>query len=199
VPPEPGRPELLRTPRLAVRRFTVDDLDDVAALLGDRRVMRYLDDGWPVPREVVAGATLPMILREYELLPPGLGCWAVCERDGGAFAGWVALRPANSRGLTGGTELGYRMRVGVWGRGYAAEAASALVAAAFDGRFGGPDVDRVVATTMTVNRASRRVMEHIGLRYVRTFFEYWPDPIEGSEHGDVEYALTRTEWESLPI
>ncbi len=48
---------------------------------------------------------------------------------------------------------------------------------------------------MTVNTASRRVMEHCGLRFVRTFFTEWPEPIAGSEQGDVEYALTRSEWE----
>lgn len=48
---------------------------------------------------------------------------------------------------------------------------------------------------MTVNTGSRRVMEKAGLRYVRTFFTTWPEgPVEGSEHGDVEYALTRDEW-----
>jgi RimJ/RimL family protein N-acetyltransferase len=190
----PSDGELLRTPRLALRRFTAADLDDVAGLLGDRRVMRYLDTGWPVPREVVAGATLPAIVREYDLLPPGLGCWAVCELGSGAFAGWVALRPAREPGPAGGAELGYRMRPDVWGRGFATEAASALVGHAF-----ARTTDLVAATTMTVNVASRRVLEHIGLRYVRTFFEYWPDPIEGSQHGDVEYALTRAEWACLPI
>jgi RimJ/RimL family protein N-acetyltransferase len=49
---------------------------------------------------------------------------------------------------------------------------------------------------MTVNTASRRVMEKAGLRYVRTFHQEWPDRIDGDEHGDVEYALTRAAWES---
>ena len=55
-------------------------------------------------------------------------------------------------------------------------------------------VERVVAFTMVVNVASRRVMEKAGLKYVRTFHQAWPDHIEGEEHGDVEYALTRSEW-----
>ena len=48
--------------------------------------------------------------------------------------------------------------------------------------------------TMTVNTASRRVMEKAGLRHVRTFFADWPDKIPGDELGDVEYAITRAEW-----
>jgi RimJ/RimL family protein N-acetyltransferase len=47
---------------------------------------------------------------------------------------------------------------------------------------------------MVVHTASWRVMENAGLRLVRTFHADWPDKIEGDEHGDVEYALTRAEW-----
>jgi RimJ/RimL family protein N-acetyltransferase len=56
-------------------------------------------------------------------------------------------------------------------------------------------VDRVVASTMAVNVASKRVMEKAGLRFVRIFHQPWPDRIEGEEEGDVEYALLRSEWE----
>ena len=49
---------------------------------------------------------------------------------------------------------------------------------------------------MAVNVASRKVMEKAGLRFVRVFHQPWPDRIEGEEHGDVEYALTRVEWEA---
>ena len=48
---------------------------------------------------------------------------------------------------------------------------------------------------MAVNTASRRVMEKAGMRLVRTFHQEWPDRIEGDEHGDVEYALDRADWE----
>jgi RimJ/RimL family protein N-acetyltransferase len=47
---------------------------------------------------------------------------------------------------------------------------------------------------MVVNRASRRVLDKAGLSLVRVFHQPWPDPIEGDEHGDVEYALLKDEW-----
>jgi RimJ/RimL family protein N-acetyltransferase len=62
--------------------------------------------------------------------------------------------------------------------------------------FGELGAQRVFAETMSVNRGSRNVMEKAGLRYIRTFFQDWPDKIEGSELGEVEYALTREEWEA---
>jgi RimJ/RimL family protein N-acetyltransferase len=56
-------------------------------------------------------------------------------------------------------------------------------------------VQRVVAEAMAVNLTSRRVMEKAGLTLVRTFHQPWPYPIEGDELGDVEYALTKANWE----
>jgi RimJ/RimL family protein N-acetyltransferase len=53
---------------------------------------------------------------------------------------------------------------------------------------------RIWAETMAVNLASRRVMEKAGLAYVRTFHLEWDDPIEGTQAGEVEYAITRAEW-----
>jgi RimJ/RimL family protein N-acetyltransferase len=47
---------------------------------------------------------------------------------------------------------------------------------------------------MTVNTASRRVMEKCGLTLMRTSPYEGPDIIEGSERGGVEYALTKPEW-----
>ena len=180
----------LETGRMTLRRFTQADVENLAALHSHPSVMRRIDDGRPVPRAVVEQQQLPRILREYDELPVGLGCFAAVERSFGDFLGWLSLRPASSVGLDGGTELGYRMLPSVWGLGYATEGARALVHHAFT-ELG---VDRIVATTMTVNTASRRVMEKAGLSLIRTFFEQWPDPIEGAEHGDVEYAITRETW-----
>jgi len=54
---------------------------------------------------------------------------------------------------------------------------------------------RVWAWTMAVNTRSRRVMEKVGLAHVRTFYEEWDDFLPGTEHGEVEYALTKADWE----
>ena len=49
---------------------------------------------------------------------------------------------------------------------------------------------------MVLNVRSRRVMEKAGMRHVRTFWGEWPEQIPGDEHGGVEYAITREEWEA---
>jgi len=54
-------------------------------------------------------------------------------------------------------------------------------------------VRRVFAHTLAVNTASRRVMEKCGLTLVRTTGYEGTDIIDGAEHGEVEYAVTKPE------
>ena len=49
---------------------------------------------------------------------------------------------------------------------------------------------------MTANHASRRVLEKIGLNCVGTLRVDLPDPVAGSEDGEVEYELLRSGWNS---
>ncbi len=179
---------MLETERLSLRRLTQADEEHLWDLDRDPAVMRFLTGGRPTPREVVREEVLPLILSGYGRWE-AYGRWAAEEQATGEFLGWFALRPLADE--SGAVELGYRLRRSAWGQGYGAEGARALVRRAF----AQPEVARVVAFTMTANLASRRVMERAGLRHVRTFFADWPEVIEGSEEGDVEYALTRAEWE----
>ncbi|MFC9234637.1 GNAT family N-acetyltransferase [Streptomyces decoyicus] len=190
----PPLPVLLRTERLTLRRFAAHDAELVVALHGDPEVMHFIGTGRPAPRDTVLERTLP----EFLSWPgrPGepaaaLGVWAAQAAATGEFVGWFELRPATPGREE--AELGYRLCRAAWGRGYATEGARAVVEGAFGGP-AGPVVRRITATTMTVNRRSRRVLEKAGLHYVRTFFEEWPDYIEGAEHGDAEYAVTYAEW-----
>lgn len=180
----------LETERLLLRQFTPDDVDNLVALDGDPEVMRYINGGRPTPREEIAHDYLPAFFRYYERFL-GYGFWAAIEKRTGEFLGWFHFRPAPG-GPLDEPELGYRLRRSAWGQGYATEGSKALIGKGFS-ELG---ARRIWATTMAVNLGSRRVMEKAGLRFVRTFFQEWPDYIEGAEHGDVEYALTREEWES---
>lgn len=179
----------LETERMALRRFTENDEGLLFGLDADPEVMRYLNGGRPTPREDVRERILPAVLGWYER-GEDRGFWAAQTHDGG-FLGWFHLRPPQG-GSADEPELGYRLRRSAWGRGYATEGSRALLGVAF----ADPAVRRVFAQTMAVNTGSRRVMEKAGLRLVRTFTDEGR-PIPGSEHGDVEYAITRTEWAEL--
>ncbi|MFB9908770.1 GNAT family N-acetyltransferase [Allokutzneria oryzae] len=177
----------LETDRLVLRQFTEADEDNLVALDGDAEVMRYLTGGAPTPRAEVREQVLPRFLWYYENFP-GYGFWAAENRES-TFLGWFHFRP-NDGAPEGEVELGYRLHRAAWGKGYATEGSRALI----DKGFRELGVQRVTASTMFVNSGSRRVMEKCGLTHVRTYHEEFEDPIPGTEHGEVEYALTRAEW-----
>jgi RimJ/RimL family protein N-acetyltransferase len=181
----------IETHRLVLRRFTPDDLDLLVELDSDPAVKRYIDNGAPVDRNELA-EMLEWWLGWYER-SERYGFWAAVEKSTGRFVGWFHLRPGEGAGPEE-PELGYRLRRDVWGRGYATEVSTALIDKAF-AEFG---VDRVYASTMAVNSASRRVMEKTGMHLVRTFHADWPVRIPGDEEGDVEYAIDRIQWDDRP-
>ena len=179
----------LETDRLMLRRFTEADVGNLFDLDSDPEVMRFLTGGKPTPRDVIRNETLPRILHYYERYE-GFGYWAAIEKFTGQFLGWLEFRPPEG-GNPGEVELGYRLRKSAWGKGYATEGSRALIRKGFT-ELG---VRCVVAQTMAVNMASRRVMEKAGLTLERTFHKEWPEPIEGAEQGEVEYALRKADWE----
>ncbi|GAB2774953.1 GNAT family N-acetyltransferase [Amycolatopsis magusensis] len=178
----------LETERLTLRRITESDAPLLVELDSDPEVMRYLTGGVPTSLDRVKTHFLPRML-EHPKRNPGYGFFIAHEKATGEFLGWFHLRP-DLDAPADVPELGYRLRRAAWGKGYATEGSRALIEKAFT-ELG---AKRVFAGTMAVNQGSRRVMEKAGLRYVRTFFGDWPEQIEGSEHGDVEYALDRSEW-----
>ncbi|MFD8493393.1 GNAT family N-acetyltransferase [Amycolatopsis sp. NPDC059657] len=178
----------LETERLVLRRFTSGDVDNLVELDGDPEVMRYLTGGKPTPAEEIRDDYLPAFLSYYDRFD-GYGFWAAIEKTTGEFLGWFHFRPQPSD-VPGDVELGYRLRKAAWGKGYGSEGSRALIDKGFT-EFG---VRRVYAQTMAVNTGSRRVMEKSGLRFVKKFDLGLHDPIPGTEHGEVEYAITREEW-----
>ena len=184
-----GMSIFLETDRLTLRRFTEADEDNLVELDGDPEVMRFINGGRPTPREEVRGRILPILFGYYERFE-GFGAWAAEERSTGRFLGWFHFRPPANEPRDGEIELGYRLRRAAWGKGYATEGSRALIRKGFTEL----QVERVVAETMAVNLGSRRVMEKSGLTLVRTFHIDGLDAIEGSEHGEVEYALRRADW-----
>jgi RimJ/RimL family protein N-acetyltransferase len=181
---------ILQTPRLTLRQFSRDDADNLFALNSDPEVMRYLTGGRPTPLEELRDEVIPFHLGVYERLDR-LGTWAAESRATGEFLGWFHFRPGPEADVRN-IDLGYRLRRSAWNMGYATEGSQALINMGFTDLA----VERVFAHTMAVNAASRRVLEKCGLRLVRTTPYDGPDPIEGAEHGEVEYALTKSEWEA---
>ena len=181
---------ILETPRLTLRQFTENDVDNLFELNSDPEVMRYLTGGRPTPRDEIRDQIIPFHLAVYDRLDR-LGTWAAEARATGDFLGWFHFRPGPDGDLAN-IDLGYRLRRSAWNKGYATEGSRALISVGFTELA----VERVFAHTMTVNAASRRVLEKCGLRLVGTIPYEGPFEIEGGERGQVEYELTKVEWEA---
>ncbi|HRI76880.1 MAG TPA: GNAT family protein [Alphaproteobacteria bacterium] len=155
----------LETGRLLLRRLRADDLDSFAAMNADAAVMRYFRS--PLTHDESA-AFMQRIDTHFDT--HGFGFWAVEEISSGNLVGLTGLARvmfdapfANDARALGApcVEIGWRFVAGVWGRGYAPEAARAALAAGF-GRFG---LDEIVAFTVPDNAPSRRVMQKLGMTH----------------------------------
>jgi polyisoprenoid-binding protein YceI/RimJ/RimL family protein N-acetyltransferase len=134
-----------------------DDLDDMATLLGDPRVMRH----YPQPKSrQEAAAWIAWNRRLYR--DHGFGLWLVTLRGTGEFVGDCGLTPQRVDGVTE-IEVGYHVRAGLQGRGLATEAATACRDHARDVL----GLGRLVAIIDPGNRPSQRVAEKLGLRVER--------------------------------
>lgn len=169
---------VLRTKTLTLSPCCPADCADFMALEREPEVMRFLNDGYAVNQQL-SDANSPF------LMPRGteLYVWTARRTANGIFVGWFCLWPESESVA----ELGFRLRRMDWSRGLATEGTSALINWGF--RHGG--YDRIFACAITVNRASRRAIETIGLNYVRTLSFDWPDRFPGVEEGEVQYELLR--------
>ncbi len=159
-------------------------LDVLSELNSDPEVMRYLLGRAATRAEVETEWAVRLGPRTDEAR--GLGYWVGFVDD--AFVGWwsasaFAPDPAVSN-------IGHRLRRNAWGRGLATEGGRAMVTQAFSAR----GIERVFASTMAVNTASRAVLDKVGLRHTDTHVSEWEDPIDGWEHGEVVYEISRRDW-----
>lgn len=108
--------------------------------------------------------------------------WALIGRDSGGLIGVIELRlrPPNA-------DFGYILGEAFWKRGYASEAAKAVVRLAF----AQPGIVRVWATCHPDNHASARVLEKAGLRFEARLAARVARPQLGEQAGDsLLYAAT---------
>ncbi len=141
------------TPRLTVRQFTPADVDDLQAICGDRRVMRYVGDGMILPRQRCA-EWIDESLADYTAR--GYGAWALVIEGEPGLAGYAGIVSARRRA---DPEIIYALRPGLWGRGLASE----LVPALLDHGFGSCGLPRLIASVRPENQASLRVVEKAGM------------------------------------
>jgi RimJ/RimL family protein N-acetyltransferase len=146
------------TERLLLRQFVDDDLDPYASgIFADPDVLRYLPQRETPARER-AQRTMDFFNEHWAQY--SYGPCAVIEKSSGELIGHCGLRfiPELSE-----TEVLYAFAKSVWGKGFATEAACASV----DFGFQQLRLKRIIALAVPENLASRRVMDHCGMKYER--------------------------------
>ncbi|KUN41194.1 acetyltransferase [Streptomyces longwoodensis] len=144
----------LRTDRLVLRPWRASDLAPWAAMNADPEVRRHLGD--LLTREQ-SDASVARFRAEFE--ERGYGWWAVEVRATGAFTGFAGLDRVDDGLPFGGLEIGWRLAREAWGKGYATEAARAVLDFGFD-TLGLPEI---LAVTTATNLRSQAVMRRIGM------------------------------------
>ena len=144
------------TERLRLVPCSPRHVDELLHLWSDPDVGRWLWDGRE-PKldevvELVAESTANFAER-------GFGLWLVEELNG-TYVGYAGLREPEWD--PGQVELMYGFYPGFWGRGYATEASRVVLERGFD-----RGLERIVAAVDTPNEASSRVLERLGMTFVR--------------------------------
>jgi len=144
---------VVETPRLALRRWTWADREAFHAMVSDPDVMRYVHDFQPLD-DAQADQALRDTIERYRI---GYGDWAVLERASGEIMGECGLTDAQ---VTDDPEITWLFHAKFWGKGYAYEAARAVLEYAF-----GPlGLARVIAHVQPGNARSLRLIEKLGMR-----------------------------------
>jgi [ribosomal protein S5]-alanine N-acetyltransferase len=143
---------VLHTERLILRPVTADDHAVLLAHWTTPDVRRFLFDG-VAPSAAAITEAIEASTRDFGRA--GYGLWLIHEKDGTDLVGTAGLRPLEDLGL----EIFYSLAPGSWGRGYATEAAHAVLEHAL-GPVGLPEV---LAEVDEGNTASIAVIERLGM------------------------------------
>jgi RimJ/RimL family protein N-acetyltransferase len=152
---------VIETDRLMLRPVRAEDYEELAAITADPEVMRYFGSGRALSREETREWLDARLLgRQGE----GLGCFTAWTRDPAELIGFVGLERLP---LSEHAEVFYVFGRAHWGKGYATEAARALIEYAL-----GPcGLGAVGASFDPENGASIRVARKVGMRFERYGFD----------------------------
>jgi RimJ/RimL family protein N-acetyltransferase len=152
-------PRTIETQRLRLSRWEPADAVAFRPIAQDPRVMRYVNNGEPWNDAKVR----EFIARQMRHIASyGFCFWKIQRKPDGRLMGLCGLF-ALPLGCRTEVEIGWWLTPRFWGRGLASEAAEAVMKIALECL----PVQRIVAIAIAENRASRRIMQKIGMHYER--------------------------------
>jgi RimJ/RimL family protein N-acetyltransferase len=176
----------METARLLVRDWTAEDAPVALDLMSRVEVMKWLGDGPPNLCKDLDDARA-RIERWRGCDDPPLGFWAIEVADGGTLhgrvIGSVLLVPLPNG--DGEVEIGWHLHPDSWGKGYASEAARALLTAGFEA-----GLPEVLAVTHLDNYPSQAVCRRIGMSGQGVVEKWYDAPSELFRITADEHAAT---------
>ncbi len=173
----------IRTPRLLLRPWRADEVDTYHRLFGDPEVVRFRYED-PVDRDGAAAklATLRSTLTEPgQWISLAVEVAMTGEVAGDVALGWTSLDHQVA-------DVGYTFFADQRGKGYATEAATAVVDLAFTGL----GAHRVAGHLDARNSASAAVLERLGMRREAHLVENeW---VKGEWTDEAIYGILASEW-----
>ncbi len=148
---------IFETPRLILRRITLEDAPSILQLNSNPEVLKYLHEPPLEDEDHARRIITDIILPQYSLY--NLGRWAMQLKTDGRFIGWCGLkwRPEIRE-----TDLGYRLIRDHWGKGYASEAAQHTL----DHGHNILKVKEITGRAHIENTASLAILQKIGMQYL---------------------------------
>jgi ribosomal-protein-alanine N-acetyltransferase len=182
------RPVELRTKRLLLRPFTLDDVDDVLAYTNDPEWARYQVNIPPVPyTRKDAEALVSMFSDHSKWNAIGmLQMFAITLE--GKVIGEIVLNQRGEDFKNERIELAYSLSRQHWGKGLMTEAARAVMNWAFQTY----SFNRMFAYCDPRNVRSRRVLEKLGMKregQLRSHLKW-----NGEFRDQLYYGILRAEW-----
>ena len=152
----------LTTERLIITPMTMEHWEAYAAAWGDPHMTEFIG-GEPRTRTESWGKFLAASALWHHI---GYGYWSFLERETGAFVGNGGLSwfERGIAGLEGVPEAGWAFVPSAWGKGFATEAISAVLAWA-DSELNAPEIRCIIDED---NAASMNVAEKLGFKFMQT-------------------------------
>ncbi len=169
------------TERLWLRKFSLDDLDDLYDFTKNPDV--GVMQGWkPHESREEALTALKTFVNDEER-------WAVVLKEDGKVIGWVKTCDDNNRGKLRAKYISYVLSSHYWGNGYTTEAAKRILCYWFEDR----DIDLMTAFCFPHNTRSKRVIERCGLEYEVTLKQA-KTIYDGQVFDSVCYSLCKADY-----
>lgn len=181
---------VLRTERLILRPAAADDLGWILDSINTPAMLQYL--GGEVRSETEVAESLEADITAFDA-PCGHQRWTVFGKDSGERLGRLGLfyvrSDAAPDALRGQREIGWMFAERHWGRGYATEAAGAVL----DWAFGPAALSEVFSQTSDSNAASTRVMHRLGLA-PRADLAYVDPDYPAADNPTTVWSTTAEQW-----